>query len=133
MPPCRLCDLPADVYRRICTHLPSQSALAFLLVGRAIYRACNDWIVWREVVRNNSNFSYGIPKIHTQDQQAWKRYVVADSKASSIHLYGAEVAEWLPQIVALNRKLKLTPHSFPITTQELREWMTKEEWNLTIE
>jgi hypothetical protein len=89
--------------------------------------------VWREVIRNNSNFSYGIPEIHTQNRQAWKRYVVADSKACNIYLYGAEVAEWLPQIVALNRKLKLTPQSFPITTQELREWMPKKEWDLILE
>lgn len=109
MPPPQLCDLPVDISRQVCTYLPSHSALAFLLVSRSIYQGCNDWIVWREVIRNSSNFPHRIPEAHAQDPRAWKQLVIADSKACRSGLDGVDIEEWLPHLVALNRKLKDPP------------------------
>ncbi|KAF2820197.1 hypothetical protein CC86DRAFT_118258 [Ophiobolus disseminans] len=96
-------DIPAEIYRRICTLLPSRSALDFLLVNHFVYNACDDWTIWREVIRRNGDFVLEHLARHMGDTRAWKRYVIADSKSNtSDEPTTTDVVQWLLQLTALN-------------------------------
>jgi hypothetical protein len=121
MTPPKLPDPPVEIYRRICTYLPSQSALDLLLVNRFVYNACNDWTIWREVIRHNGDFVFEHRAGWMEDARSWKRYVTANSKLHTVdELNATDVAQWLPQLVAFNRKL----HPADTHHARLTSWAT---------
>ncbi|KAF2125380.1 hypothetical protein P153DRAFT_389540 [Dothidotthia symphoricarpi CBS 119687] len=94
-------DLPLEILHRICIYLPSESALAFLHTSPSIHQACNDWTVWRDLIAQNPSFPRGFS---TSTQYAWKRYVVADARASRLEegtCIRKAVEQYLPQLLAL--------------------------------
>lgn len=96
--------LPVEILRRIAGHLTAVSAFDFLLVCRNIYNACDDWIVWRDVVKASLNLSAVSPHSEEITQGMWKLFAIADMKAEQASL-DDHVTEWLPQMMALHRKL----------------------------
>ncbi|KAF2176007.1 hypothetical protein K469DRAFT_761489 [Zopfia rhizophila CBS 207.26] len=97
-----LSHLPVEILRSISAYLPSRSALAFILVCRRIYRACNDWTVWRHIAERASSYPYGVAIAYTSNLNTWKRYVVADAQASQGRWSSDNIERWLPYIIALN-------------------------------
>ncbi|KAF2647190.1 hypothetical protein K491DRAFT_784873 [Lophiostoma macrostomum CBS 122681] len=91
--------LPTEILRRIGSYMSCPSALTFLLVCRSIYQACDDWTVWRDVVRHSPHYP---SLIFADDADEWKRYVVAGTKAacSQGDWDTKDLEEWLPQLAA---------------------------------
>ncbi|KAF2187530.1 hypothetical protein K469DRAFT_770532 [Zopfia rhizophila CBS 207.26] len=100
-----LSHLPVEILRSISAYLPPRSALAFILVCRRIYRACNDWTVWRHIVQHATGYPYGVPTAYTSNSNTWKRYIVADGRASQGRWSSNDIEGWLPHIVALNHSV----------------------------
>jgi F-box domain len=97
--------LPIETLRRIAGCLPPISALNFLLVCRNINKACNDWTVWRDVVKASLDFS--VFESHADEMMAkerWKRFAIAMMKADQGR-HDDHVAALLPQMMALHRRL----------------------------
>lgn len=95
-----LTRLPREILRRICGYLPCSSALTLLLVCRLLYRDCDDWTVWRDVVRRSLPHPSYVPTVPADD--GWKRYVVAGTKAARTWEPRTvkDLEEWLPQLAA---------------------------------
>ncbi|KAF1925010.1 uncharacterized protein M421DRAFT_267072 [Didymella exigua CBS 183.55] len=47
-----LSQLPLELLRRICTELSPEAALHFAHSCRQTYHSCDDWIVWRSIVKS---------------------------------------------------------------------------------
>lgn len=95
--------LSTEILRQICSNLPGSSALTFLRVCRSIHRACDDWTVWRAVIRNGGQYPGGIVSAGSGNREAWKRYVIAAVKVDQTqqHWGTKDFSRWLPQIAAL--------------------------------
>lgn len=91
--------------------MPCISALQFLLVCRIIYRACDDWTVWRDVLRSNTHGLARLPSTHVATKDGWKRYVIAVAKAARpAELQATEdLMLWLPHIAILGYPDLLLP------------------------
>ena len=49
-----LSELPLEILRRICTNLSPEAALCFAHSCQHTYRACDDWAVWRNIVKGSA-------------------------------------------------------------------------------
>lgn len=49
-----LSELPLEILRRICTELPPEAALCFAHSCRQTYHSCDDWIIWRSIVKESA-------------------------------------------------------------------------------
>lgn len=98
-----LISLPKELLRQICGRLPSQAALDFILVCRCIYEACDDWTVWRDVIYRSQSYPRGVPVPGGGSNSGWKRYALADIKASGVFkpYELSYLRKWLPQLAAM--------------------------------
>jgi hypothetical protein len=114
----RLDHLPLEVLRRVAVYGPFGSALSLLQVNHTLRDACNDWTVFRGIIENNANSGTRKPtwditalRIPSDPQTFWARYALADLKAAqfldeSEKPLPYQIARWLPQVVAMYRKLR---------------------------
>jgi hypothetical protein len=98
-----LVGLPKELIRHICSYLPCESALEFILVCRSTYQACDDWTVWRTVAIRSGGYISPVFIPTIGNQSAWKQYVIAATKAEDCdgHWTTRDLEDWLPQVVAL--------------------------------
>ncbi|KAH5786245.1 hypothetical protein HBI88_066770 [Parastagonospora nodorum] len=93
-----LVSLPRELLRKICCELPCAAALEYLLVSRLIYQICDDWTVWRMLVKKNF---YHVETAIEGKSDIWKRYTVAAAKATTLSNWSTQDLEmWLPQVAA---------------------------------
>lgn len=119
--PPSLTSLPTEILREICGYLSISSTLTFLHVSRTIYHACNEWMLWRDLVKQSRRYPSGVPLVGSEgDADAWKRYAIAAHRAASrrreIEAWtesecwidfkcwtDRDLETWLPQLVVLGR------------------------------
>lgn len=56
-----LSELPLEILRRICTELSPEAALYFAHSCRHTYHSCDDWIVWRTIVKASAPVGNKLP------------------------------------------------------------------------
>lgn len=106
--------LPVEILQRIVGYLTAISAFDFLLVCRNIYNACDDWTVWRAIVKASLDLPAGSPNSKEITKGMWKRFAVADMKADQAS-HVDNVTAWLPQMMALHRRLFHCPKTMVVS------------------
>jgi hypothetical protein len=56
-----LSELPLEILRRICTELSPEAALYFAHSCRQTYHSCDDWVVWRTIVKATARVGPDFP------------------------------------------------------------------------
>lgn len=56
-----LSELPLEILRRICTELSPEAALCFAHSCSKTYHSCDDWVVWRTIVKASARVSLEFP------------------------------------------------------------------------
>ena len=102
-----LSDLPLEILRRVCTNLSPEAALSFAHSCRHTYQACDDWIVWRSIVKGSARGRTDPPAAGLEQGRKEKRYTMADTKV--VRLTNGPCArpaieQYMPQLMVLGCK-----------------------------
>jgi F-box domain len=96
-------SLPPECIQRIAAFLPCSSVLQFLLVSRSIEFACDNWQVYREVIRNDPDFPDEVVSGPSETTNLYKKLVIASTTAGR-DILPNNFDKWLPQLLACHRK-----------------------------
>lgn len=96
--------LPTEQIRLIGSLLPCAYALQFQFASRHIWQACDDWLVWKEVLQNDRNYVYEIP-VHTgTTKDIYKIVAIANGTSCRPQLQDTGPSQWVPQHMVYHRK-----------------------------
>jgi hypothetical protein len=99
-----LSSLPTEYLRLITSFLPFASAVQFVSASKRIRQACDDWTVWREVLKNDSDFPFEIPKHAEKTKDIYKIFGFARGKTYKSQLHN-NIQQYPAQLIAHQRKL----------------------------
>ena len=100
-------DLPLEVLRHICTNLSPEAALSFAHSCRNTYQACDDWIVWRSIVKGSTRVRTDLPAAELREQRGNNQDMMADEgtvRAGPGICGRPAVDQYLPQLLVLGCK-----------------------------
>jgi hypothetical protein len=99
-----LSDLPLEILRRICTYLSPESALSFAHSCRHTYQACDDWIVWRQIVKGSARVRIEPAAAVLEQGRKGKRYTMADARvvrSGNVVCGRPPIEQCMPQLMVL--------------------------------
>jgi hypothetical protein len=99
-----LSELPLEILRRISTELSPEAALEFTHSCRKTYHSCDDWIVWRTIVKATARVGTDIPVAGLERAYREEERKMADTSAirPGAALMNLSVVErYMPQLMVL--------------------------------
>lgn len=102
-----LSDLPLEILRRICSYLSPEAALSFAHSCQHTYQVCDDWNVWRNIVKGSARVRSELSAAGPDQSCRGKRRTMADAEfgQSEIGTYRRlDVDRYLPQLLILGCK-----------------------------
>lgn len=102
-----LSKLPLEILRRICIHLSPEAALCFAHSCQQTYHSCDDWIVWRSIVKQTPRVRTKLPGAEVewdseQEENTMANAGVVRSEAEIRSLTAVE--QYMPQLITLGCK-----------------------------
>ena len=99
-----LADLPVEVVRRIASFSSFDSVLNLSYASRHFYKACEDWTVFRDVLKHTHPNIFRDMRGLSQKDSTWKAFASAAAKADTSSSITNDFLRWAPQMIALYRK-----------------------------
>lgn len=117
-------ELPLEVLRLIRAHLTPEAALCFAHSCKATYHACDDWIIWRIIVKG----SVSVTRVSMTELWVKSTGDTIRMPDTSIARYGDEfynrttVECFMPQLVLLSRKYRDFKAFANLIVHEQTQW-----------
>jgi F-box-like len=100
-------ELPLEILRRICSYLSPEAALSFAHSCRNTYQVCDDWIVWRVIVKGSARVRTETPAVGSGEERGNKKGAMGDAnivRAGAGSCRSLAIEQYLPQLLVLGCK-----------------------------
>lgn len=97
-------NLPLEILRRICTSLSPEATLSFTHCCRNTHQACDDLIVWRNIVKATTRVRTDLPAAELQETRGNNKDIMAGAgiaRAGAGICGRPAVEQYLPQLLVL--------------------------------